>query len=480
MDENSPPRTMFGSLHADTFRLFTGKLRWFYADLLEYLNDALFTEGGIVARSEVLDTIRSHIERQPLEITSGGEAEGDADFLGAADVVMQAQIAYNRLVATGWIVEHRDRYRRLVDLDSSARLLLDFLLDIKSGRLRSYGGEVLQVLTALEAARLDPENRSEAVRNAAKSSRSFLNHLRSVGSAMRKAEEAVLNERDLGALFRRFFDDFVARHLIEDFKRLHTQANPFRFRVRILEISAEMELNDLMLRQLGEAYVREGRSHDADQAIETVASELRQVQRVFQDLDAYLDVIEETSRRVERRIRNTVRYMDRIAETRTGRIAQVFRAIAEAPLGNGDIVDIPARSFHGGLPLGGPHLFQAAARRQPVGPQPIRRPVPDPAYLAFEAALQAYRLRRVVTPRRVVEYLGRVMGDKLEIHAAELPVETLDDFFVFERLRTVEYLEGGTLASRYGVRADEGEFDNGWLICQNFTITRLTESADAA
>lgn len=480
MDENRVPETMFGSLHADTFRLLTGKLRWFYAELLEYLNDSLFTDGGIVYRAQVIDTIRSYIDRQALNIGHDSEADGETDFLNANDTTAQAQIAYSRLIETGWFIEHRDRYRKLVDLDASARLLLDFLLDIKSGKLRSYGGEVLQVLTSLEAARGDPENRSEAVRNAAKSSRSFLNHLRSVGSAMRKAEEIVLGQRDLNSLFRRFFDDFVARHLIEDYKRLHTQANPFRFRVRILELSAEMEANDLLLRQLGDAYVREGRSHDADQAVDIIISELRQVQRVFQDLDAFLDVIEETSQRVERRIRNTVRYMDRIAETRTERVAEAFRALSEAPIASGDIVDVPARSLQGTIPLGGTHLFQAALRRQPIGPRVIRRPVQDPAYVAYEKALQEYRLRRVVTPRKVAEYLERVLGDQTEIRAIDLPVETLDDFFVFERLRTVEYLEGGVLASRYRVCLETGLCDNGWLICENFTISRQTGSVDAA
>jgi len=53
---------------------------------------------------------------------------------------------FYRLVGTGWLMEFRDRYRKIVDMNSNARLLLAALLDIQAGRLVSYGGEVLQVL----------------------------------------------------------------------------------------------------------------------------------------------------------------------------------------------------------------------------------------------------------------------------------------------------------------------------------------------
>lgn len=466
---------IFGSLHADVFRLFSGRTRWFYEGLLDYLNEAVFSDGIMVPRSAVLDAIENHI----LNATySPDEEEGDGEPRDERN--KPRDIIYNRLLKTGWLVEHRDRYRKLVDMDSNARLLLEALLDIKSGRLRSYGGEVLQVLTQLEAARRDPENRSEAIANAARSAKSFLNHLRSVGSAMRKAEEAIVAQRTFSAFFQMVFDEFVSRHLIEDFKRLHTQQNPFRFRVSILQLADEMEMDELLLQQLGRAYHLEGRASDPDHGMEEVGNQLRQIQRVFHDLDIYLEMIEDTSRRVEKRLSNTVRYMERISEVRTERLIEAFKGLAAAPAAMDDTIDLPAFRVTGGLPLGVENLFQAASKRAPVGPQLINRRDPDPAFLAFRRAMQEYQARTMVTPRRLVDYLEQALGERGEIEAKDLPVDTLDDFFVFERLRALEFIEGGVLAQRFTVSSQPGECDNGWITCKNFKIMRRKETADAA
>lgn len=466
---------LFGTLHPDTFRVFSGRLRWLYAELLEYLAVSLFDEGSIMPRSEVMETIRAFVERANYNCDEGDEAEGDAEFLGAADTGAKAQVLYSRLVATGWLVEHRDVYRRLVDLDANARLVLDLLLDLKAGRLRSYGGEVLQVLALLEAARADAANRSEAVRNAARSARSFLNHLRSVGSAMRKAEQAVVAQRELAAFIRQVFSDFIAKHLVEDFQRLHTRANPFRFRVRILELASEMESDELLLDQLADAYVNEGRAGDRAQGRDVVVGELRLVQRVFQDLNIYIDAIDDTQSRVEKRLRNTVRHMDRIADAKTALITEVFRDLAAAPLADDGNTPMAARAVPGGLPQGEANMFQAAARRQKPGAKPIQRRKMDPAMLAYKQAVDAYNARSMVTPGIVDAYLRRHIGAEQAVNGAALPLACLDDFFVFERLRSLPFLEGGALAGKYRVELEPGEIDNDWITCGNFTVVRLPE-----
>ena len=62
----------------------------------------------------------------------------------------------------------------------------------------------------------------------------FLGHVRSLAGSMRKIEERILREDDLRAAFRLYFEDFVERHLISDYRTLHTRFNPFRFRSAIV------------------------------------------------------------------------------------------------------------------------------------------------------------------------------------------------------------------------------------------------------
>ncbi|MFX5464554.1 Wadjet anti-phage system protein JetA family protein, partial [Acinetobacter baumannii] len=91
------------------------------------------------------------------------------------------------------------------------------------GETRSYGGAVLEVLGGLESALSDPGSRSEALSNAARAAAAFLSHVRSLAAGMRKVEERILREPDRAKTFRLFFEDFVERHLISDYRTLHTR-----------------------------------------------------------------------------------------------------------------------------------------------------------------------------------------------------------------------------------------------------------------
>ncbi|MBR0668508.1 hypothetical protein GXW71_29415 [Roseomonas hellenica] len=464
---------LFGHLPPDLFRLLSGAARWFYAELLEHLNDELFAvAAAAVTQREAIASIAEFIERRGR----GVEIEADAgEAIGAAATSEQrAQVAYRRLVATGWLVEHRDRYRRLLDLDGHGRLLLELLIDIRKGRTRSYGGEVLLVLTMIEAARSKPAERSESIRNAAKSARSFLHHLRSVSGAMRRIEQEIASQTELAPLFRRFFDDFVQNHLIEDYKRLHTQTNPFRFRVRIIEEAEAILADPLTLDDLADAYVLEGRAPDRAEGRMIITVELQQVVKVFEALDEHLDLIEDTNRRVERRVRNTVRHMERIMDANTEAVVAALEA-----LGKHEGQDVPTASLPfmpETVPTGPNHLYQSARRRSPPERMPVRRPQPDPAFLAFQAALRDYRGRMAISSIQIRRYLERaVIGDRVTA-AEDLPLQTLDDFAVFERLRVLPWLEGGALAGEYMVDTlPDAIFENEWITCPAFRIRRRSK-----
>jgi len=477
---SAKPELMFGYLPTDIFRPFSGSARRFYADLLEYLDTDLFGfTGEIITRKVVIDAIGEFIERQ------AGEVALDHDGLALAaaereDNDPRRYIAYARLLATGWLIESRDRYRRTVDFDPSARLLLQALLDIKSGRLRSYGGAVLRVLTLLESAKGDPTNRSENIREAQISARTFMNHLRTVSGSMRKAEEFILAQRELKSLFRHFFEDFVETFVVEDWKRLHTRENPFRFRTQIRVIGQQALDDELLLRELGAAYAREGRASDDVHGRDTVVGELHAILKVFNAVDDHIELIESTNQRIERRITNTVRFMDRIAESRTERLLLALRRLGESPAPlNGD-VDVLPRIVLADPPTSGAHLYQSARQQAEIGPQKLKRAAIDPAVHAFRKAVLAFQDRTTMTPTKVAAYLERALAGRAELDAAAFPIQTIDDFLAFERLREIPSMADGVLARAYALVPAPGLVENDWIRCANFVVRRLaTETRHA-
>ncbi|MGG5823646.1 Wadjet anti-phage system protein JetA family protein [Falsiroseomonas sp. HW251] len=468
-DQGRSDSRLFGQLHLDLFRLLAGPAtRVFYADLLEHLETEVFSwSAGAVPQGDVIAALREFVDRRgrgvPLEEEAGTDGGSAPDS--------RAHIAYRRLIETGWLIEHRDRYRKVVDFDGYARIVLQLLLDIKAGRTRSFGGEVLGVLSNLEAALGDPRSRSEGIRNAARAARSFVNHLRSVASAMRTIEQQVSGTTELALMFQRFFEDFVAQHLVEDYKRLHTDANPFRFSVRIVETSEQILGNALILDTLGDGYVAEGRAADILDARAVIEDELRSVMRVFDAFEQHMQLIDAVNRRIEGRVRNTVRHMDRIGDARTEDIVAAMVAVGRAAVTT--LPGGPLPLLLDAPPLGPAHLFQNARRRSPPERRPIRRSAPDPAFLAFQEALQAYRERMDVTPAKARAYLDRALDGRKEARASELPLATLDDFVVFERLAVLPWLGDGDLTSQYTIQQLPGpQFCNDWLSCADFIVTR--------
>jgi hypothetical protein len=461
---------LFGGLPPDALRIFSGETRWLYADLLEYIDHDVFGEAaGIVSRQDMVAAIREFLDRQDRDVQVD---DGDTDQ-PATGIEAKALAAYRRLVDTGWLTEFRDRYRRIVDMDANARLVLTLLLEIKAGRTRSYGGEVLQVLLQLEGADKDPDNRSEAISNAARSAQSFMHHLRSISSAVRQIEEELINQTDLRTLFRKVFDDFVERFLISDFKRLKGTTNPFRFRRKIIDTAQSILGNDARMAILSQAYIREGRSERLEDASNLIAEELRSVISVFERIGDHLEMIEAANHRLEQRITNTLRFMDSVMETQTEQVIEAIQRLGSLP--GGLSLELPFASTP--LPddpvLGREDLYQHRRARESVEPQKIERRPPDPAFLAYRAALDGYRTRTTITAAKVANYLESALRDRRELRASQLPLSSLDDFLVFEKLRSLHQIEDGVLSRRYQIERIAGKFESEWISCPNFVVRRL-------
>jgi hypothetical protein len=54
-----------------------------------------------------------------------------------------------------------------------------------------------------------------------------------------------------------------------------------------------------------------------------------------------------------------------------------------------------------------------------------------------------------------------------------MPLMSLDDFFIFERLRTLQQIGDGALARRYVIEIKPSQFENEWISCPDFVIRRF-------
>ncbi len=469
--------SLFKSIPETLFSPLASPSRNFYADLLVYLfKDVFSIIGDTPNKKQVIFDIRQFIERRGADqgdFIDGGE--GLVVDSGGRDAQDQrSYIAYNRLVNTGWLVEHHDSYRRLVDFDPIARMVLSFLIEISEGGARSYGGAVLNVLGALETAKNKPDDRSEALHNAARYSLTFMHHLRAISATMHKVEEQVLAQETLRDMFRGFFKEFVEQHLIEDYRRLHTQNNPFRFRNHILILCQEMVFDDALISRLADGYVREGRARDASHAKQIVREEIDTVMRVFETVDEALDVIDRTTQRIERRILNTVRFMDSFQSNIVQKTTDVLELLGKIPIAAAAPVDVKPTRLPVNMPVGPMHLFQSKARRPEIGRQRHKVIKPDPVLERLEREKRAFAAIVQPNAKAIQAYIESQLGARDTMNGSEMTVETLADFVAFERLRDLPFLFTGQFSRRYGVTMLDAVIDNEWIFCRDFVVRRIT------
>ncbi|WP_182086871.1 Wadjet anti-phage system protein JetA family protein [Aureimonas sp. ME7] len=466
---------LFDVLPPDLFKPLAASTKRLYSDLLiDLLHRTFEPSAEAPRRVDVLREIEAFLMRRD----EAGEAEEGADDLPPGRLEERARTVYDRLIETGWLVEHRDRYLRLVDLDPEAAGLLHLLSRIERGETRSYGGAVLEVLSGLEGAAEHPDERSESLRNALRSADDFMAHMRTVAVTLRQAEERILRQPSLRAVFHQFFGDFVERHLIRDYKTLHTKDNPFRFRTAIIRRATEMIENPALLSSLGEAYGREGRSPGADEGEAEIRTELSRIVQVFEAAERHLEAINATVARIERRMVNAARHMDRMSGGSTAELAEALRRLGADTRGEVAVAPPILPRF---MPIGPVHIPSPRRDKPPVSAVLLRDVPLDPAAILYARAKDEYVRRTRVTAPVLTAYLERLIGVRAEVRGRDVQLGSIDDFVAFQRLRELPSIFGGTMARRYEIEFLDARCANRWIVCQDFVIRRrMGTELDAA
>lgn len=262
---------LFGPIRRDHFRLFSGGAAHFYADIVRHLEARVFELAmEPVSRKELLREIKAFLDARAWKEALQEEIDEEVVTSETAPIMI-----YNRLVQCHWLVEQREGYRRLVDLDADARLLLQALEDIASGRVRSFGAEVLKVLTLLRSAVEDPTANGLNIRSAASGARQFLVNLKAIATAIRSAEQDMVLSGSAEGILRGFFKDYISNNLVADYRELRSGNNPYRFRGEIVQRVEETLAEPDRVNALAETFVSERLAKSFEEAREMVEEDLR-------------------------------------------------------------------------------------------------------------------------------------------------------------------------------------------------------------
>ncbi len=461
------PQRLFSPLASANRRIYANLLLNLYPLFFDQIHADVFPSR---------ETLRYEIEEQLARMSLVWQEEAEEEEV-VADDLSPAAIVYRRLRSAGWFDEESEGYRVHVAVSPAVSQIWTALMEVARPDKVFYGGMVLSIHNNLQQAIKDPQDQALALRQAAMEAKRFLQHLNSMIYGLKGMLEHLRGLEDHRGVLSGFFEEFVENFLVQDYKRLTTRNNPFRFRQHILQGIQELEFDTGLKQALVNAYMSQSGEEDSEAAWRAVNDDIDRIRHSFERVDAHLGRINRYRAKVESRVADTVRYLDRSQPGQAARLARLYRQLALRLEDAGDESSMDWLPVRGDAPLGMFSLFEPRKTHKPPSPSPLRRRAPDPKVQARQAALRVYLDKRRIDPKRVHSYLLRQMAGRDSIAGQDMNINSVEDFIAFTHVRHLPYLSGGgRLRREFRLERMDGWVDNEWLRCPAFVIHRKETS----
>lgn len=493
---------LFSHLNADIFTLFSGSNRHLYELVLVKIYEDFFrSDLHFPTQSEIIGLIYDRLG-QHSELWREDEAPvildqvsrrgrrmrlrriDAADSQASNEAMVRARHIYNRLCATGWLEETPYGLKVTVDMPQGAMRLVEFLCTLREGASEQLGGLVIEVKNALDALQLNACENALGLHKAARDSASFGRYLRSVLSALREIDRQVRASETIGRRLRHYFKDFVERLLLQDYAAITTTSHPYRFRHRIFAALDALEDSPVDVGAISTVYLEARMARNEVAARDIVYDDIAKIRRVFERIEEAFEHIQQHRGRLETRLRNTVRYAGRRSGSYLLRSEPLLLQLDKLIQARGRTLEIPGPLERRQNPLSPFLLARPRNMRSPIVGGLLVLPSIDPLRELRKRLEREYLDRLTVTPEQVSRFLERRVPPFGETEASTFPIDTVDDFLVFEALRLAVAATGDTTddvhplvvhlrqAFSFG-RSDEALVDNAWLACRGFAVRRL-------
>lgn len=458
------PERLFSPLSGGNRRVYASLILDLYPLFFDQIHSDVFPSK---------DTVRHEIEERLATMSMVWQVEDEASFSQERDGNYPS-IAYRRLLDAGWFEEENEGYQVRVAVPPAVGTLWGCLMEITRPDQVFYGGIVLSIYNNVQKAIEDPDDQVLALRQAAQEARRFLQHLNTMIYGLKGLLGEISGISDHRAVLSHFFDDFVERILVQDYKRLKTRNNPFRYRQQILSLIRDLEYDVEKKKRLVDAFMAQAGSDDSERAWQAINNDIDKLRAVFEQVDSHLARVDLYRAKVERRVADTVRYLDRSQPGMATHIAGLLKQLGSAVASSSDdselFVVMPLIDV---APVAPQSLREAPRNRIPPEPRPLRTHGLNPAVQARQKALRAYLDRRRIDPKRLAGYLERELGAKSSITGTQLSVNGVEDFIAFTHVRHLEYLPGAQRLTRYyRIERKDGWIDNDWVRCPDFVVHR--------
>lgn len=345
--------------------------------------------------------------------------ESEGEITPATPLDIRANEAYNRLKDAGWLRVDRVGVRDMITMPPIVAHFMSRLMDFARTGPVFVAGKIRSIEANLKILLTDDSAGGDTLHETAEQTRNLLEHVRNTGTNVRDLMNEIGATRDTKAFVRRFFDDFVERVFIGDYKELRTREHPLARRQEILRLATNIQHTPAIRERLLKWYA-EKRAGGAREHAGTLFE--RDLQRIdeLQRIDDYLDRLDDEIRAANKRALAFLDYRLKAARPLDHLIDHAISAalshpatLTAAPFAPGHCID-PGR-------LAEP---RAEAHRKPPGA--LRKQIMTPYEEARAKLLLRARNRRMMSLPRLAEFVRRQLGEQPSISSAAIAQDSIE------------------------------------------------------
>lgn len=475
MTQQTDIATIFDRLPYGLFQPLASRNRRNYWNLIVRLYEEYFShevdmpENGYTHRDIVIP-IERFIQHDPNWVDEG---EGDVPI----SVRANQKLAY--LLESGWLVETTHIMRRVVEMRPDIQQFLEMLISFSDQGPQFLGGKVQMIYSSLRDVELDPYGSASTFHEVSKEVKRLVSGVGATRTQVSELMKILREKQDPGDYVASFFQDYISKIYIADYKELRTTNHPLRHRNAIMNIVSRLRFDRQKNANLRAWYEAQDWGHRS--AEEEMARDFRRyaiLERIESHLDRLNAVVVSANKQamafIHYRMRNRGE-LDRSID----RTLEVVSAVPDDHVIDTSFAPGPRLAYDS---LASPKRVRTAPRRPLIKKREL-----SPRQKAINALMLRMRERRTITPEVLSSYLDQALGDARHLSNDDLPIrdiQTLCSFMTLNRLGAQVNAQRDTCRRHktpidgFEIQIDyEDSVENNYLIAPRLSIRRTGQQS---
>lgn len=388
---------------------------------------------------------------------------------------------FHVLVDAGWLKLQKFAVENRVIMRPAVNQFLNLLVSFAetgpvflSGKIRSIDLNIQQVVQG----KADGDTLAET----AEQTRHLLDYVRNTGTNVRDLMELLRKEDTTAGYVRKFFDDFIERMFIGDYRELRFKEHPLSKKQAILRAVEEIAEANEQRERLTTWFMAKRCAGDRAKA-ELMFEKCLQRMRDLSRIDEYLDRLDDEIRRANRHALIYLDYRLRSLKPVDGLVQRAIESLlADGAPALGD-------PFPPGEMMGPERMAEPRQVVERAPPSTLRSERPSIESIARSRIMLRARAARMMTAPKLAQFVASRVNAGAAIASGELKLDSISDIRAYQSLAQIALMmsaksvrlrnQGQAMAMGFKVQLSAGdERHEGPISGQAFKIERRKAPAE--